>query len=540
MLNISTGLISKDSNSLIEALSDALARLGNFSGADRCYVFVYDADGGTMSNTHEWCRDGITPQRDHLQKIPVTVWPYWMEQLERDGIVDWPRISALPAVAAAEKEALMEQGVLSLVAVSIIENEGLIGFVGFDSVASERFWKSDEIYLLRLSANVISGAITRLRSERDLRKMREQLMHATQLESLGRFVGGTAHDFNNLLTIILGNCELSESATSNDELRDYVTEIRESAEKAAILTRNLLAFGRRHVIERKVIDINQFVLDTMSFLERILGESIQLDVALLPDPAYAFVDDTQLQNALLNLAANARDAMPSGGELTIRCQRIDADSASPAIQIELTDTGHGMDATTLDQAFDPFFTTKPVDLGSGLGLSSVHGIIVQNEGSVNIGSIPGTGTTVRIEFPEVSGETASSSAATTPLRTSPLEGEVLIIEDEPAVREVLGGILRRTGLTITTAESGNQAIEMLATDRNKFDLVITDIVMPGMSGLELIKGLRVLCPKLPVIAMSGYSEDAIALAVQDKKNLRLFAKPIDHGELIKTIRDYLT
>lgn len=540
VLDVSTGLVRLDAEALDTAINAGLHELGAYSGADRVYVFLYDHQQDTMSNSHEWCAPDIPPQREYLQGIPSNAWPYWMEQLLEQGIVNWPVVRALPECGAAERAALSEQGVQSVVAVPITEGEQLLGFVGFDAVSAESFWTEDEMYLLRLSANVIGSAILRLRSEQALSQARERLMHATKLEALGRFVGSTAHNFNNLLTVILASCDVTDRPQTRDALLSRLDQIEVVARKAAMLSRGLLNFGRRQPVALENISLNRLVSETEGFLDSILGETISIECDLDPQAGAVAADNLQLQHVLLNLGANARDAMPHGGTLRLRTWRTRTRNDTEAVGLEISDDGIGMDATTLEQAFEPFFTTKAIGEGTGLGLASVYGIIANLDGEIEIDSKPGRGTTVRIVLPASSASDIPAAVAIPqPEAVRELAGTVVLVEDEPAVLQVVSSMLEKMGLHVIALNRATAALELLQTSDRSIDLLVTDRVMPGMSGGQLIARVRQLRPSLPIVVISGYSAQPLAELLLDTGPLRQLGKPFSYAQLHHAVSDLL-
>jgi PAS domain S-box-containing protein len=344
--------------------------------------------------------------------------------------------------------------------------------------------------------------------------LEEQLRQAQKMEAIGRLAGGVAHDFNNLLGVILGHSELLlDSADKKVEMR--VRNIRGAADRAAGLTRQLLAFSRRQLLEPKVIDLNGLVLDLGRMLPRLLGEDVMLQLRPGTDVGRIKADPTQIEQVIMNLAVNARDAMPRGGHLVIGTGSLQADSAArggprlepgPYVRLTVSDTGCGMDQETLAMIYEPFFTTKEPGKGTGLGLSTVYGIVKQSGGSIFARSEPGAGTTFDIYLPCVEGRTEEELVEEPP----PPRGSerILVVEDESSLRELIGEILGGLGYDVTATGSGAEALRV-ARDAGPPDLLLTDVVMPAMSGRELATILRGEMPSLRVLYMSGYTDDAV-------------------------------
>ncbi|WP_137155471.1 PAS domain-containing sensor histidine kinase [Rhizobium sp. FKL33] len=383
-------------------------------------------------------------------------------------------------------------------------------------------------------------------------KIEEELRQAQKMEAVGQLTGGIAHDFNNLLTVISGNLEMLESRLSDSGQRSLLREAQEAAEDGAKLTGQLLAFGRRQPLSPKLADIGQLVSGFADLLRRAVGESIELRLVIKGGPNQTLVDGSQLQNALLNLALNARDAMPRGGVLTLEIGRVrlDVDYAQmyPEVRtgdyvaISVTDTGVGMSEEVKARAFEPFFTTKQVGAGSGLGLSMVYGFVKQSGGHIQIYSEPGLGASVRLFLPVVGAtegpgdDVRSGSSAPQP---APRGYEtILVVEDDPRVRRVTVGRLLSAGYDVVEAGNGPEAIEILETHPD-ISLLFTDIVMPGgMHGGELAEIARKLRPELKVLFTSGYAEPSIAgrELVNEESWLK---KPYTANELALRLRQLL-
>lgn len=388
----------------------------------------------------------------------------------------------------------------------------------------------------------------------DRRRMEEQLRQSQKMEALGQLTGGVAHDFNNLLAIIFGNLDLmNEEIDDEDSYSGLVEDALEAARRGADLTRRLLAFGRRQTLLPEVIDIGDLVQGMSSLLERTLGETIEIETISAGKPPKTMVDQGQLEIALLNLAVNARDAMPDGGKLTIESGWADLDpvddddpglrdKARPRRQamLALHDTGTGMPEHVAAHAFEPFFTTKEVGRGSGLGLSMVYGFVKQSGGHVVLDSRVGSGTTVRIFLPEAMGETAPLRSAEIAASEPPGRGEtVLVVEDEPGVRRLATELLRRLGYRVTAAGDARSALAALQGEA-KFDLLLTDIVLPGgMSGIQLATEAQSRNSDLKVLLVSGYATSNLAAAMSRDRTPMILNKPFRKADLARAMREVL-
>ncbi len=388
----------------------------------------------------------------------------------------------------------------------------------------------------------------RVDAERHFRQAEAELRQARKMETIGRLAGGVAHDFNNLLTIVVGHGDrLLRHLRPQDPLHRSASTIRHAASRATALTGQLLAFSRRQALKPTVLSPNEAVTEVEQLLPRLLGEDIQMEVALSPDVWSIRVDRDQLGQVLMNLAVNARDAMPDGGTIRIATTNVLLDRTSarkhagmpagPYVAITFSDTGHGMDEMTLAQVFEPFFTTKDHDKGTGLGLSTVYGVVTQSSGFVDVDSAPGHGTTFTIYFPQV--EAAEQQAPPAISHEPPAYGTetVLLVEDEDDLREVLQEGLEALGYVVVTARNGKEALERC--HQAAFDVVVTDVVMPEMNGRELSERLTVSFPELKTLYISGFTDDIIGQRGVSEGGPQLLRKPFSADELARKVQEVL-
>jgi signal transduction histidine kinase len=370
-----------------------------------------------------------------------------------------------------------------------------------------------------------------------------QFRQAQKMEALGQLTGGIAHDFNNMLAIVVGNLDMMiRRLPGHDErIRAMAENALNGANKAATLTKRLLAFSRLQPLDPRPIDVNKCVSDISELLRRTLGERIAIETVLGGGTWRALIDGAQLESAILNLAVNARDAMASDGRLTIETANASLDSAyaeanegvEPGhyVMLAVTDTGSGMTSEVMEKAFDPFFTTKPLGEGTGLGLSQVHGFLRQSGGHIKLYSEVGIGTTVKLYLPrDESG--AASIDTPSPARASfdNLEAKILVVEDDPGVRSFVVSAVRELGFDVVEADSAAVALEQLEQDLS-ISLLLTDVVMPGATGRELADELASLRPHLPVVYMTGYTRNAIVHNGALDRGTRLLTKPFTLAEL---------
>jgi two-component system cell cycle sensor histidine kinase/response regulator CckA len=402
--------------------------------------------------------------------------------------------------------------------------------------------------LVRLGP-AVQAALELARTRDALRKSEEQLLHAQKLDAIGRLAGGVAHDFNNIITAILGYCDLMRQDLARDDPRRAdLEEINSAAERAATLTRQLLAFSRRQVLELQPVHLNEVVTEMDKMLRRVIGEDV--DLVIRPDPSLGWVraDPGQIEQVIMNLVVNARDAMPGGGAVTIETANVTlgehtgtdpAGASGPHVMLAVSDTGTGMDAETRARLFEPFFTTKQPGKGTGLGLATVYGIVRQSGGSVYVYSEPGRGTSFKIYLPEVAPPSAGRARASpSPAR---LNGDetVLLVEDEGAVRDLARKVLEAHGYTVLEAACGAAALRLSDAHANPIHVLVTDVVMPEMSGRELAQHLAGRRPKTRVLFMSGYTDDAVVRHGVLAADVAYLQKPFTPEGLLKKLRAVL-
>ena len=382
------------------------------------------------------------------------------------------------------------------------------------------------------------------------RKLESQFRQAQKMESVGQLAGGIAHDFNNLLTVINGTAELAlMQLQAGDPLHEDLQEIRRAGERAAALTRQLLAFSRKQILQPRVMNLNTIVVEMESMLQRLIGEDIDLVVAPAQGLGSVKADPGQMEQIIANLAVNARDAMPQGGKLTIEMQNVEIDEhyarqhsvavkPGPYVMLAMSDTGVGMDEVTRGRIFEPFFTTKAPGKGTGLGLSTVYGIVKQSDGLIWVYSEVGQGTTFKIYLPQVAEGPASKRRSPT---VAPARGTetILIAEDVGGLRQLARRMLESAGYTVLTAASGEEALRVLERHEQQVHLVITDVVMPGMSGRTLAELFDRTRPGMKVLYISGYTDDVVVRHGVLDEGMPFLGKPFSVVELTRKVREVL-
>jgi two-component system, cell cycle sensor histidine kinase and response regulator CckA len=386
------------------------------------------------------------------------------------------------------------------------------------------------------------------RIRRQLVEKEEQLRQAQKMEAIGRLSGGIAHDFNNLLSVIIGYADELEHQEGTDKQRRYAEQINKAGQRAASLTRQLLAFSRQQVLQPRILELNSTIADLGKMLRRLIGEHIEVILALDPALARVKVDESQMEQVIMNLVVNARDAMPEGGQLTIttkntqltkkRIAQMTYIQAGSYVELSVADTGTGMDPTTKAHIFEPFFTTKEKGKGTGLGLSTVYGVVKQSGGYIFVSSEVGQGTTFTIFLPQVTEaihavepEPQSAQIVKAPIT-------ILLVEDEDSVRELISAWLTRHGYRVLSASNGSEALEIARNSKNSVQLLLTDVVLPGMNGVSLAKTLSAKLPELQVIYMTGYSE--FQSYGHELPENRVLQKPFTKETLLREVGEVLS
>jgi len=392
--------------------------------------------------------------------------------------------------------------------------------------------------------------MARKAAEEALRQSEEQLRQAQKLEAVGRLAAGVAHDFNNILTAIAGHSELLlRRLGADDPRRKNAEQIEKAAYRAAALTRQLLTFSRKQVIEPRVLNLNSVILNVEAMLRRLLGEDIEFRMLLDSAAGHIRADPGQIEQVIMNLGVNARDAMPKGGKLTLTTANTTLDKdqlrnvpdlcAGGYVLIAIADTGTGMSDEVKAHLFEPFFTTKPAGRGTGLGLATCFGIVKQNSGYIHVSSELGRGTTFKVYFPQVQSALEPPRVRTLPTEVPGGNETVLLVEDEPMVRELTGATLREKGYTVVEAVNGQEGLRTARQYDGKIDLVLTDFIMPVMGGKEMTDALRTSHPDTKVLFTSGYTEEALGHHGVLRPGIVFLQKPYMTATLARKVREVL-
>jgi PAS domain S-box-containing protein len=397
------------------------------------------------------------------------------------------------------------------------------------------------------NATQIIGAIMDIT---DRKRLEDELRQAQKMEAVGHLAGGVAHDFNNLLTVVFGFSEiLLKRLAPGDPARELILQIRHAGKRAAALTEQLLAFSRRTVLEPKILDLKEAVRESEKMLRRLIGEDVQFNAVFDPGLKPVKADPGQLGQVIMNLAVNARDAMPTGGTLTIETRNIELDEASAAeipdakpgryVLLAVSDTGTGMTPEVKARIFEPFFTTKAAGKGTGLGLPMVYGVVKQSGGCIAVESEPSRGTTFKIYFPIAEGPASAGNAPPKFNLGATGTETILLVEDEDAVRSVIFMALRQAGYTVLEASRGREAIRIAAEHREQIHLLITDVIMPEMGGRQLVEHLVATRPNLKVLYLSGHTDDAVVRHGVSEADVAFLQKPFTITALTSKVREVL-
>ena len=419
----------------------------------------------------------------------------------------------------------------------------------FPVLIEDRLLQNKEGKIVGIRA-ALQDITERKEAEEKMVSLQEQLRQSQKMEAVGRLAGGIAHDFNNLLTVIQGHCEISLlQFQGNNPLREDIVEIKKAADRAGNLTRQLLAFSRRQIMEMKVIDLNALLRELEKMLRRVMGEDVELVTVLDEHLGKIKMDPGQMEQVVLNLAINARDAMPSGGKFILETTNVYLDEeyarshigveAGPYVMLSATDTGSGMSLQVKERLFEPFFTTKEKGKGTGLGLSTVYGIIKQSSGNIWVYSEPGHGSTFKIYLPRVDEEADNLSRRDDTVSMLYGNETVLLVEDEPSVRGLAARVLRKQGYNVLEAVNGGEALQIADTYSGRIDLLLTDVVMPQIGGRELYDQLKPLRADLKVLFTSGYTETAIVQQGNLPPGVAFLQKPFSPIFLTHKVRELL-
>lgn len=513
--SISTQFINLPRDRIRAGISTGLARLVEHAGLDGAQIFVSHIAG--PSGGYFYRRPGGSrPAR--LSKDMIELASRWtLADHERQGCIDVPRVGELPE--GREKASLQAHQFRSWLCIPMWHAGERLGFLALDTVTHEKHWADDDIALLRTAAEIFANAIVREHNEREREALQARLNQSQRLEAIGTLAGGIAHEFNNILGAVLGYSEMALAVLLKESrARRYVQQIMQAGRRAQDVTEQILAFGRRHERQHHALRAEAVVAEAVDLLRASFPATLSVQTHLAAADAAMTGDPTELQQVVMNLGTNAAQAMNNRGALEIgldTTEFVEARMLShgnlPAgryLRLAVRDTGSGMDQATLERIFEPFFTTKPAGQGTGLGLSTVHGIVIAHRGAVDVNSKPGEGTTFEIYFPQIEAAEATqnedeSDAAEVPVKHG--NGEtILVVDDDTPLMQLAEEMLAALGYEPVGFDRSPVALSAFRTDPERFDLVLTDEVMPDMTGIEFSGRLHKIRPDLPVVLMTGY------------------------------------
>jgi two-component system cell cycle sensor histidine kinase/response regulator CckA len=535
----------------LEALLGKMAEAcGHLLDSDSVGIRVRDGDGLVLAGAYGDAREAMSTPRLKIGESLTGIVAAKGESL----VVRNP--AADPRLTPAHREAYRRGGYRAFLGVPLKLGAEVLGVLSIRTRRARGF-SSEDLQLVTAFASQAAIALenSRLyqetqRAYEELSETQDQLTQARKMEAVGRLAGGVAHDFNNLLTVMIGRSQLLlRQLTPEDPVRPAIELIEHTAGRATDLTRQLLAFSRKQILQPTVLNLNAVVAKSGELLNRVIGEDVALITVLDPALGCVEADPSQVEQIVVNLVMNARDAMPEGGRLTLETANIELDPAyarrhvevrpGPHVMLAVSDTGVGMDPDTRARIFEPFFTTKGPGQGTGLGLATVYGIVKQSGGHIWVYSEPGRGTTFKIYLPRVAQVAGPVESPPLPAPSAHGRETILLVEDETAVRDLARDILQANGYTVLEAGHGSEALRICERHAGPIHLMLTDVVMPGMSGRQLADRLAPLQPTMTVLYMSGYTNNAIVHRGVLDAHTAFLQKPFTPDALARKVREVL-
>jgi PAS domain S-box-containing protein len=545
---MSTRFIRLPAQEIDDEITRSLADIARFVGAEVCYLNLYGHGGETLAARYE---GGAAERFSYTVEVGSSLahFAWAIAQLREGNIVDMPDVSHLPPEAAPTAQALSSYGVRSALTIPVIHEGQLVGSLGLNASEPKR-WPEEDRSLLILAAHILCNILERRQADQANEQLRAQFLQAQKMEAVGRLTSGIAHDFNNLLTAINGFTELLQFDLAPDHPAQVKLErILDSGQRAASLVAQLMAFSRKQILEPKLFDLNNAVRGTHNLLRRVIGEDIELVTRLEPALWPVEADATQVEQVIVNLAVNARDAMPGGGRLTIETSNVTLDDAYAAahldarpgdhVMLAVSDTGTGMSKDVQAHLFEPFFTTKEVGKGTGLGLATVYGIVKQSGGNIWVYSELGIGTTFKVYLPRAQGPCQTDADLQTGADAPSGHETILVVDDNTGLRNLACQVLRRQRYHVLEASHGQQALQLAAECTGPIQLLLADVVMPGINVRQLADELRQSHPALKVLLMSGYADDDIVGRGVLEPGVAYLQKPFSLLNLARKVRTTL-
>ena len=545
--SISAQLIDTPLDQTGHGVRQGLEQLGRHAGVDRAYVVLHGADGAADAGSLSWCRERI----DALGGWPddaLAIGSTWSpEGYERHGCIDVPSVQALPRSKA--KSTLTEHGVRSWLGVPLWHAGSHVGLLGFDAVEAEKRWADDDVALLRTIGEIFANALGREQAELEKQTLELRLRHAQRMEALGTLAGGIAHDFNNILAAILGYAEMALGRLRRDSREwQHVQEVRKAGERARDIVDRILAFSRRTEQRHRPVRMRPLLEETAGLLGASLPPTVTLRMRLPEEDAIVLGEPSRLQQVVMNLCTNAAQATAAQGVIDVALDPVALDTeralshgalaAGRYVRLSIRDSGHGMDAATMERIFEPFFTTKAAGTGTGLGLAMVHGIVSDHGGAIDVRSRPGAGTSFEVYFRQAEAPPADDDRSEAPVPLGQGEAILFVDDERPLVR--LGEeMLAEIGYEPIGFDRSSAALAAFRADPDRFDLVLTDEIMPEMTGTELATALHEIRPDLPIILMTGHGAPVAARGSRAAGIREVLKKPLLSADLAKGLARHL-
>jgi signal transduction histidine kinase/ActR/RegA family two-component response regulator len=548
---ISADFLHAESSAPDETFVASLERITRRLDIDGASIFLHDtADHATLFRTWEWHRAGAPVCQ--IERVPIAGFPWAAGLASELPVVEIADSDELPGEAAAERINLHRFGIRSAAAALLGTGEKPAGYL-FLRNAAARMWTDREKRFIHLAAGILSNAIARRDAALERERLHAQLLQAQKMEAVGKLSGGIAHDFNNMLVPIVGYSDsILNRSPADAPWVEEIREIKRSAESAASLTRQLLSFSRKQIISRRELDLNGLIQQLQQMLRRLLGENIKLLTDLDPGLWSIAADPSQIEQCLMNLSVNAKAAMPHGGSIHIATEMMDSEDArfSPPplrkiqglfVRLTVRDSGCGMEPSTVARIFEPFFSTKGEE-GTGLGLSVVYGVMEEHGGWISVESAPGKGSAFHLWLPALNEplpQPMDAGLAVAPPLPKGSGERILLIEDEPGVLAFVSAALRQNGYHVLTADCGASARELFRSELDNLDLVMSDVVLPDTTGVQLLEEFFVLRPDLKALLSSGYSEKNSLVELVKKRGLFFLHKPYTLIQLLQAVHNAL-
>ncbi|MBW2385899.1 MAG: response regulator [Deltaproteobacteria bacterium] len=545
LADLSRHLVGFRPEQLAAGIREKLPELAGLARADHIALTSFEPRSLKAEEVYEWWQEGV-PAESRRGAPRHGDFPYATEILGQGRVYHVPSVAGLPAEAIAERVDLEVRGVRSQLTIPFFSTRRFSGLLTVECLSREHTWFEEDITLLRLAGEILAGALFRMHAAEELLESQTLLLQSQKMEAVGTLAGGIAHDFNNQLAVMLGNARfVLEGLKDQPDIASALGDIERAAEHCARLTEGLLAFSRRQPVEDRPLEVARLLHEVQGLVSPLLPASIHLKLLVSETVDWIRADAIQLQQVLINLIVNARDAMPEGGNITLCSRRRQVGHQEAAglalpeaglfIDLMVADDGLGMSPEVARRVFEPFFTTKEVGAGTGLGLATAYGIVQQSRGRISVESELGCGATFHVLLPSAPPERAAAPRASV-VDELEARGRVLLVEDEPAVRRVVQRMLSDMGFFVIEAQDGATGLRIGRERLATLDLLITDLTMPHASGIELARGLLIERPDLPVLFLSGHSDGRVERVSGELERAGFLQKPFDVSDLTAALR----